>query len=66
MHASGKLCPLPISRAPEPLRTGQTKARHADNGYSMSKYRNAGMARTQGFPPGDSLGHDLWVKGKSS
>jgi len=31
---------------------GQTKARCADNGCSIGKHCNAGMARVQGFPVG--------------
>jgi len=31
------------------LRLGQTKARCTDNGCSIGKRRNAGMARVQGF-----------------
>ncbi len=31
---------------------GQTKARCVDNGCSIGKRRNAGMARVQGFPSG--------------
>jgi len=38
---------------------GQTKARGADNGYSIGKRRNAGMARVQGFPLGESPGGHL-------
>jgi len=41
------------------LRAGQTKARRADNGYSISKRRNAGMARAQGFPSGKPPGGHL-------
>jgi len=35
---------------------GQTKARCTDNGCSIGKRRNAGMARVQGFPLGEPPG----------
>jgi len=35
---------------------GQTKARCTDNGCSIGKRRNAGMARVQGFPSGEPPG----------
>jgi len=38
---------------------GQTKARGADNGCSIGKRRNAGMARVQGFPSGEPSGGHL-------
>jgi len=38
---------------------GQTKARGADNGDSIGKRRNAGMARVQGFPSGEPPGGHL-------
>jgi len=38
---------------------GQTKARYADNGYSISQCRNAGMVRVQGLPSGESPGGHL-------
>ncbi len=46
-------CPLPTNRATEPLHTGQTRARCADNGYSIGKRRNAGLIRVQGLPSGE-------------
>jgi len=51
--------PLHTSHVTEPLHTGQTKARCADNGYSIGKRRNAGMARVQGFPSGEPSGGHL-------
>ena len=59
MNNAGKPCPLPTSHVTEPLHTGQTKARGADNGGSISKRRNAGMARVQGLPSGMPPGGHL-------
>jgi len=41
------------------LHAGQTKARRADNGCSLGKRRNAGMARVQGPPAGEPPGGHL-------
>jgi len=41
------------------LHMGQAKARCVDNGCSIDKHRNAGMARVQGFPSGEPSGSHL-------
>jgi len=45
-------CPLHTNHFSESFQMGQTKARCADKGGSLVKFRNESMARLEGFPSG--------------
>jgi len=52
-------CPLHTNHSSESPQTGQAKAQRADNGYSIGKRRNAGMARLGEFPSGEPSANHL-------